>query len=97
MTESTKLTADDFYLESKINDEEFNETYQKYCIHIIDNDNKIAKQIKQQILENQEIVNDIIKIVKRKPHSDEDKAIIKVLREILSENKNLDFKEEPLV
>jgi len=54
MNESITLTNYDFDLENKINDDNFNETYQKYCIHIIDNDSSTAKQIKQQILKNQE-------------------------------------------
>lgn len=56
-----KLTTDNFYLENKINDFDFNETYQKYCIHIIDNDNKTAYQLKQQILDNQEKLEKIEK------------------------------------
>ena len=56
-----------------------------------------CEKIKQQILENQKIVNDILEIIKGKSQSDEDKSIILVLKEILSENKNLDFKEKSLV
>lgn len=52
-----------------------------------------AIQFKNKILENQEIVNDLREIIKRKPQSDEDKTIIKCIKEILSENKNLDFKK----
>ncbi len=52
MTERIKLRENDFDLESKINDEEFNEIYQRYCIHVIDNNNKTAKQIQSQIIYN---------------------------------------------
>lgn len=95
MTESIKLTAEDIHIVS---------TVVGYAVKfrslegldIIWNE-KQAKELKQQILENQEIVNDISEIVKRRPHSNEDKTIIKVLREILSENKNLDFDWEPKI
>ena len=40
----------------------------------------------QQILNNQAIVNDIQEISQREPQSDEDKLIIKCLKEILLEN-----------
>ena len=45
-----------------------------------------CNEIKQQVLENQEIVTDIQEILQRTPQSDEEKAIIKCLKEILSEN-----------
>ena len=45
-----------------------------------------AIQFKNKILENQEIVNDLREIIKRKPQSTEDKAIIKCLKEIITEN-----------
>jgi len=94
LTESTKLTADDF---SYIHWDKDSAGPESFELIIHGESKSSCNIIKQQILENQEIVNDIIKIAKRKPHSDEDKTIIKVLREILSENKNLDFKEESLV
>ncbi len=94
MTESIKLTTDDFDYIHWGKDSAGPELFE---LIIYGKSELHCNEIKQQILENQEIVNDILKIVKRKPQSDEDKTIIKVLREILSENKNLDFKEEPLV
>jgi len=95
LIESIKLTADDFdYIHWEKDSGQETETFE---LIIYGKSELYCNEIKQQILENQEIVNDILKIVKRKPQSDEDKTIIKVLRKILSENKNLDFKEEPLV
>ncbi len=88
LTESTKLTADDFSYIHWDKDSGGPELFQL----IIHGESKFdCDKIKQQILENQEIVNNIIKIVKRKLHSDEEKAIIKCLKEILFENKNLNF------
>lgn len=51
------LRGNDFELEFRPDDEEFNENYQRYCIIIKDNDDKSAESIKQQILENQEIMD----------------------------------------
>ena len=88
---NSKLTADDFdYIHwEKCSGQEL-ETFE---LMIYGKSELHCNKIKQQILENQEIVNDILQIVKKKPQSDEDKTIIKVLIEILSENKSLDFKE----
>lgn len=46
----------DFEIESRKNDEEFNATYQKFCIVIIDNDKKTAEKLKKQILINQQLM-----------------------------------------
>ena len=94
MTESIKLTENDF---DYIHWEKDSAGPELFELIIYGKSELHCNEIKQQILENQEIVNYISEIVKRKPHSNEDKAIIKVFKEILSENKNLDFKEESLV
>jgi hypothetical protein len=52
-----------------------------------------AIQFKNKILENQEIVNDLREIIKRKSQSEEDRVIIKCIKKVLSENKNLDFEK----
>ncbi len=88
LIESTKLTADDFSYIHWDKDSSGPELFQ-LIIHVKSKFD--CDTIKQHILENQEIVNDIIKIVKRKSHSDEDETIIKVFKEILPENKNLNF------
>ncbi len=79
MTEPIILRANDFDLESKINDDDFNETYQKYCICIIDNDGSTAKQIKSQILENQEKLEKIKTLF-----DDGNNSILITLREIIT-------------
>ena len=84
MTESITLTNYDFNLESKINDDDFNETYQKYCIHIIDNDNKTAKQIKYQILKNQEKVEKLGKLLNSKTIENKNNFNLITLREIIT-------------
>jgi len=84
MTEPIILTTDDFDLESKINDDNFNETYQKFCIRIIDNDNKTAKQIKQQILETQEKIEKLGKLLNSKITDCRDNSILITLREIIT-------------
>ena len=63
MTED-KIKAEDIEIEDisieteyRKDDEDFNEVYKKYCILIIDNDDKTAEILKQQILKNQEIVD----------------------------------------
>ena len=58
------LNENDFELEFRPDDEEFNENYQKFCIIIKDNDDKSAEIIKQQILENQNIVEQLKKCIK---------------------------------
>lgn len=50
-----EIKEDDFELEFRPNDEDFNEIYQKFMIAIIDNDDKTAEQLKKQILKNQKI------------------------------------------
>ncbi len=90
LIESIKLTVDDF---SYIHWDKDSGGPELSQLIIHEESKSDCDKIKQHILENQEIVNDIIKIVKRKPHSDEDKTIIKVFKKNLSENKNLDFKE----
>ena len=82
MTESIKLTAKSFQIWEHDIEYFWNEGNRLIFKEIFDEDNIKLDQRANQILENQEIVNDIIKIVKRKPQSDEDKTIIKVLREI---------------
>ena len=54
-----RLAENDFELEFRPDDEEFNENYQKYCIIIKDNDDKSAEYIQQQILNNQAIVDKV--------------------------------------
>ena len=91
MTEPIKLTAGDFdYIHWEKDSGQELETFE---LMIYGKSELHCNEIKQQILENQEIVNDIKEIVTRNPQTDEDKVIIKCLKEILFENKNLNFKE----
>ena len=60
--ELISIKHDDFDLESRIHDEEFNEIFQKFCIHIIDNDDKTAEQVKYQIQKNQTQVEELDKL-----------------------------------
>jgi len=46
------IRENDFELEFRPDDDEFNENYQKFCIIIKDNDDKTTEQLKQQILDD---------------------------------------------
>jgi|APSaa5957512535_1039671.scaffolds.fasta_scaffold06593_9 hypothetical protein len=48
--------------------------------------NKFLNDSLEQLTNHRQIIYDIIEISKRKPKTDEEKAIIKCLKEILSEN-----------
>lgn len=88
MTESIKLTENDFDYIHWDKDSGGPELFE---LIIYGKSESNCDKIKQHILENQEIINDIRSIIIKNPQSDEEKAIIKCLKEILFENKNLDF------
>ncbi len=80
MTEPIKLTKDIFSCYKR------NDYDNPLEIVIYVNAKEPGEIIRQQILENQEIISDIKEIISRKGQSDEDKSIIKCLKEILREN-----------
>ena len=82
MTEQIKLTKDIFSCYKR------NDYDDPLEIVIYVDTKEQGKIIRKQILENQKIVSDIKKIISRKGTSDEDKAIIKCLKEILRENQS---------
>jgi len=83
-----KLTVDDF---EYIHCDKDSYSPESFELSIYGESKFDCDKIKQHILENQEIVNDIRNIIIKNPHSDEEKVIIKCLKEILFENKNLNF------
>ena len=83
MTEPIKLTESDF---SFIHWEKDSGGSEQFVLMIHGKSKPHCDKIKQQILENQEVVHDIQEFVKRKPHTEEEKAINKCLKEILREN-----------